>query len=435
MQDNDNDAIGQQEVSQGTPAPGGKGLGKGLLNLAKASAREAGRGARLAALKTQIEKLKRMDLVNALAALGSKAHETKALIEKFGSQYAEIDGLDEDIKTKRAGVTAKDDDGFAGKAKAKAISVKMGAEAEALAHKRKNKCVEIGRGIVDGGSAVDGLGPEIQAIADIQRRIEDLDKQLAAVAEDRTGRDAFAASAKSLGADAKAASKSPIWKKPAVWVGIAVALVVLAAVVFFKGGGRGDTATHAAKDGAPSRWAAGYGGGDQQNLVAGWGVALKEIEKVKNIGRYTSAQRSMAFKELWDRALVLDHKPNVRVLFMKFPNGFKYKVANVIDRSSSGTPCLEIKLEPSNDASREKIAEAEDKIRESTQFSMAMISPRVVALLDDKQMQNLNKGDEIRSEDWTLVVSLNGQGGMNADIVFRKDSEYVKILAMLGSSL
>ncbi len=107
----------------------------------------------------------------------------------------------------------------------------------------------------------------------------------------------------------------------------------------------------------------------------------------------------------------------------------------MIDRSSSGTPCLEIKLEPSDDASREKIAEAEDKIRESTQFSMAMISPRVVALLDDKQMQNLNKGDEIRSEDWTLAVALNGQGSMNADIVFRKDSEYVKILAMLGSSL
>ena len=72
----------------------------------------------------------------------------------------------------------------------------------------------------------------------------------------------------------------------------------------------------------------------------GWGVALKEIEKVKNIGRYTSVQRSTAFRELWDRALVLDHKPNVRVLFMKFPNGFKYKVANVIDRSSSGTPVL-----------------------------------------------------------------------------------------------
>ncbi len=136
-----------------------------------------------------------------------------------------------------------------------------------MAHKRKNKCVEIGRAIVDAGSAVDGLGPEIQAIADIQRRIEDLDKQLAAVAEDRTGRDAFAASAKSLGADAKAASKSPIWKKPAVWVGIAAVLVVLAAVVFLKGSGRGDTATQAAKDGAPSRWAAGYGGGDQQNLV------------------------------------------------------------------------------------------------------------------------------------------------------------------------
>ena len=435
MQESGNDMGNQQVASTGAQPAGGKGFGKGLLDLAKASAREAGRGAKLAALKTQSEKLKRMDLVNALAALGSKAYELQAVADRCGALYAEISEIDDNIKTKRAGVSAKDDDGFAGKAKAKAISVKMGAEAEALAHKRKSKCAEIGRIIVEGDSAVDGLAAEIQAIVDIQQRIEDLDKQLATVAEDRTGRDALAASAKSLGADAKAASKSPVWKKPAVWGGIATVLVVLAAVVFFKGGGRGDTAPQAAKDGAPSRWAAGYGGGDQQNLVAGWGVALKEIEKVKNIGRYTSVQRSTAFKELWDRALVLEHKPNVRVLFMKFPNGFRYKVANVIDRSSSGTPCLEIKLEPSDDASREKIAEAEDKIRESTQFSMAMISPRVVALLDDKQMQNLNKGDEIRSEDWTLAVALNGQGGMNADIVFRKDSEYVKILALLGSSL
>ena len=308
MQNSDNDVIGQQEVSQGTPAPGGKGLGKGLLNLAKASAREAGRGARLAALKTQVEKLKRMDLVNALAALGSKAHETKALVEKFGSHYAEIDGLDEDIKTKRAGVTAKDDDGFAGKAKAKAISVKMGAEAEALAHKRKNKCVEIGRGIVEGDAAVDGLAAEIQAIVDIQRRIEDLDKQLATVAEDRTGRDAFAASAKSLGADAKAASKSPIWKKPAVWVGIAAVLVVLAATIVIKGNGAGKSGT----DGAPaqdqanrvegtsesdegtSRWGTGYGK-DPKVLVATWGVTLKRSKRwlTRNVIPRSSDQRRL----------------------------------------------------------------------------------------------------------------------------------------------
>lgn len=440
MQDNDNDAIGQQEVSQGTPTPGGKGLGKGLLNLAKASAREAGRGARLAALKTQIEKLKRMDLVNALAALGSKAHETKALIEKFGSQYAEIDGLDEGIKAKRAGVTAKDDDGFAGKAKAKAISVKMGAEAEALAHKRKNKCAEIGRGIVDGGSAVDGLGPEIQAIADIQRRIEDLDKQLATVAEDRTGRDAFAASAKSLGADAKAASKSPIWKKPAVWVGIAAVLVVLAAVVFFKGGGSGTSGAESTQASDQVRWVEGVSettgsSGEAKNLIAGWGVTLKELEKVENYNRYTSIQQSTAFRKLWDRALVLEQKPNVRYLFIKFPDGLKYKVVDASDASSRGLPCIVIKLAPVDDASEQKIAEAEKKISEATSFSMGMVYPNMFALLNDKQMRNLNLGDEVRSDDWTLAVVLNDNQLIKADFVFRKDSDYLTILSLLGNSI
>ena len=440
MQNDDNGLTGQQEGATAAPATGGKGFGKGLLDLAKASAKEAGRGAKLAALKTQMEKLKRMDLVNALAAVGSKAHEMKALAETFGPQYAEIDVLDEDIKTKRAGVEAKDDDGFAGKAKAKAISVKMGAEAQALEHKRKNKCIEIGRAIVDGGSGVDGLGSEIQAVAEVQSRIEELDKQLAAVSEDRTGRDALASSARSLGADAKAASKSPIWKKPAVWIGIAAVLVVSATVVFVKGGGLGTSGTESAQASNQARHVEGSAGtrggsGEAKNLIAGWGVTLKELEKVENYDRYTSVQRSTAFKKLWDRALVLEHKPNVRVLFMKFPNGFKYKVVNVTDYTTRGTPCLRIQLTPADDASQEKIAEAENKIHEATGFSMAMGSPDLVALLNDKQMQNLNRDEEIRSDDWTLAVALNDQGSLNADIVFRKDSEYVTILAMLGSSL
>ena len=440
MQNDDNGMTGQQEGATAAPATGGKGFGKGLLDLAKASAKEAGRGAKLAALKTQMEKLKRMDLVNALAALGAKTHETNSLAETFGPQYAEIDGLDEDIKTKRVGVEAKDDDGFAGKAKAKAISVKMGAEAQALEHKRKNKCVEIGRAIVDGGSGVEGLAAEIPAIADIQRRIDELDQQLGAVADDRTGRDALASSARSLGADAKAASKSPVWKKPAVWIGITAVLAVSAAVVFFKGGGSGTSGAESAQASNQARQVEGSAGtrggsGEAKNLIAGWGVTLKELEKIENYNRYTSVQRSTAFKELWDRALVLEHKPNVRVLFMKFPNGFKYKVVNVTDYSTRGTPCLEIDLTPADDASQEKIAEAENKIHEATGFSMAMGSPRLVALLSDKQMQNLNRDEEIRSDDWTLAVALNDQGSLNADIVFRKDSEYVTILAMLGSSL
>ena len=110
-------------------------------------------------------------------------------------------------------------------------------------------------------------------------------------------------------------------------------------------------------------------------------------------------------------------------------------MVNVTDHSTRGTPCLEIDLTPADDASQEKVAEAENKIHEATGFSMAMGSPRLVALLSDKQMQNLNRDEEIRSDDWTLAVALNGQGSLNADIVFRKDSEYVTILAMLGSSL
>ena len=162
---------------------------------------------------------------------------------------------------------------------------------------------------------------------------------------------------------------------------------------------------------------------------------MKEIEKVTNIGRYTSVQRSMAFQELWDRALVLEHKPNVRYLFMKFPDGLKYQVVNVKDQSSAGLPCLIVKLKPADPSSEEKIREAEDKVRDASRFSLNMFYPALVALLNDQQMKTLNKGDEIRSDDWTLAVVLDNQQLIKADIVFRKDSEYVSIINMLGSSL
>ena len=448
MQNDDNGMIGQHGTSAAAPATGGKGFGKGLLDLAKASAKEAGRGAKLAALKTQMEKLKRMDLVNALATLGAKAHETKALAETFGPQYAEIDGLDESIKTKRAGVDTKEDDGFAGKAKAKAISVKMGAEAQALEHKRKNKCVEIGRAIVDGGSGVDGLGSEIQAVAEIQSRIEELDKQIAAVSEDRTGRDALASSARSLGADAKAASKSPIWKKPAVWIGIAAVLVVSAAVVFFKGGGSGvsGSETVRASDQAgraegsngsgneSSRWGAGYGK-DPKVLISTWGVTLKEIEKVTHDDRYTEVQRSAAFKELWERALVLEGNSRFRYMFLKYPNGLKYKIMNVRDLSEKGYPYLYVSLSPADDAAEQKISDADRTVWDSTRFSMNLSDPPLVALLSDEQIKNLNLGDEIRSDDWILAVALGADKSMKTDIVFRKDSEYLTIVTLLGYSI
>ncbi len=189
-------------------------LGKGLLNLAKASAREAGRGARLAQLKTQLEKLKLVDLAGALAALGAKAFELRALADVCGPVYAEIEIIDESVKTKRDGVAAKADAGFSGKAKAAAVSMKLKAEAEALGRRRKNKCAEVGKIIVEQNPAIDELVPLLGSVRDVQRRIDDLDKQFDVVADDRTGRDAFASSARSLGADAKAAAKSPLWKGP-----------------------------------------------------------------------------------------------------------------------------------------------------------------------------------------------------------------------------
>ena len=165
-------------------------------------------------------------------------------------------------------------------------------------------------------------------------------------------------------------------------------------------------------------------------LVAKWGVTLKEIEKVRNYSRYTSMQRSTAFNALWDRALVLDQRPNARHLFIKFPDGMKYKVRDVSDSSGVGLPSMVIMLEPADDASEQNIRDAEKNINEMASFSIGLVYPRLIALLDDTQMRNLNRGDEVRSDGWTLAVVISDQR-LQPDFVFRQESVYLTISPLL----
>lgn len=208
----------QAGPSEDTAASSAKSMGKGLMNLAKASAREAGRGARLASLKTQMEKLKHVDLSSAYAELGARAYELKLFGDICGSLYSEIDNLDQSIATKREGVAAADDAGFAGKAKAKALSIKGKAEAEALSLKRKGKFAEIGKIVYEQNPDSEALKPLLDAVAAIKERIEKLSSEYDSAAADSEGRDAFMSSAKDIGVNAKSVATSHYLRKPKVWV-------------------------------------------------------------------------------------------------------------------------------------------------------------------------------------------------------------------------
>ncbi|MBT3191867.1 MAG: FHA domain-containing protein [Verrucomicrobia bacterium] len=207
-----------------------KGIGKGLLGLARASAREAGRGARLAALKAQIEKQKRIDLHGALASLGAKAFELRIRPEICQSLYDEIDEIDKSIAEKRLGEAAGDDASFAQRAKVKAIGAKRKAEAEALFHKRKGKCANVGRLLLQNAATASELVDERAAVTDIVVHIKELYKQLTALAEGHGNRDTLAASARNSFGHAGAVSFRSIWRKPAVRAALVVSLIVIAFV-------------------------------------------------------------------------------------------------------------------------------------------------------------------------------------------------------------
>lgn len=218
----------------------GTGIGKGLLGMAKASAREAGRGAKLAGLKAQIEKVRRIDLHNAHLALGRKACELGVMGDELSSEYAQVRDLETQIAEKRQGSSADGDAGVMAKAKAKAVSAKMHAEAELLERKRNGVLAQVGLRIAEDATDQAELTEELQAAATVSQRIDELQAAHDIATEDHSARNALASSAKSVGSGAAAdvaAMRSsdqgkPIWKRKQVWVVAAcVVLIILASAL------------------------------------------------------------------------------------------------------------------------------------------------------------------------------------------------------------
>lgn len=176
------------------------GIGRGLLGMAKASAREAGRGARLAGLKAQIEKQRRVNLHAAHLSLGRKAYESEVMPEAFADEYSQLRDLDARIAEKRKGVAAADGAGVMAKAKAKAVTAKMRAEAELLEHKRNGVLVQLGQRIAKEAPDQAELAGELQAIEEVSQRIEELRVQYNSTSSDHSARDDLTSSAKLMGA-------------------------------------------------------------------------------------------------------------------------------------------------------------------------------------------------------------------------------------------
>jgi hypothetical protein len=196
-----------------TPLPQEKSstFGSKLASFGKAAYQETKRNAQLASLKTQIEKLKLVDVNKAYYTIGRKAYELKIASDRFGIEYSEIAEIEKTISTKREGVLANADATTMEKVKGVAISAKMGAEAEGLELKLKQRFTKLGHNIIDAGETSD-LTSELNDLQVVESHIAELEKEYSAISADHSAQAQIRLITSSLAKDARTTGKGA-WVK------------------------------------------------------------------------------------------------------------------------------------------------------------------------------------------------------------------------------
>lgn len=145
-----------------------------LAGYGKSAIKGTKKGARLAALRTNIEKVKRIDLRQAHSALGRKCYELRMLPEQFATAYLEIEKLEVRIADKRKGVHAAEGAKAGDKLQAFIEDQASKAAGGALGLKLNQLFVELGR-VIAGGVAGEMPIAELLRVRDLEQRIAALD--------------------------------------------------------------------------------------------------------------------------------------------------------------------------------------------------------------------------------------------------------------------
>jgi len=183
--------------------------GSKIASLGKAAFHEAKRNAHLASLKAQIEKLRLVDLAKVQYALGKRAYELKIHPETFATNYSEIGAIEQNIATKRAGVTTADIATKMQKVKDVAVNTTMKAEAEALELKLKHRLVALGRDAEEFKECPE-LKDESDGVQSVNSRISDLEKEYGALSVDHAAQQQLKSLSGSLAKDAGEKSRE-LW--------------------------------------------------------------------------------------------------------------------------------------------------------------------------------------------------------------------------------
>lgn len=126
-----------------------------------------------AALRTQIEKLKNVELRMAHHSLGKKCFETGIFDLQFSEQFQAIRNLDATIAEKRSDEEVEDDETKVAALKRMGIHAVKESQAQALLLKRRVLLAELGKSafLIGGSADLSGIGPERAVIETIETRI------------------------------------------------------------------------------------------------------------------------------------------------------------------------------------------------------------------------------------------------------------------------
>lgn len=176
--------------NQGGPAeqdgqtPSSSSLASRLANLGKAAVAETKRNARLVAIKSKIEKLKRIDLVHAFHTLGRRAYETRVAVEAHAAQYDQIAALEAKIGAKRAGESLAAEATTMDRITHAAGNTKLKAEAELLSISLRQLFVDLGERLME--HPQNALKDETESVRAVTAEIAATEEQFSQLDADRS---------------------------------------------------------------------------------------------------------------------------------------------------------------------------------------------------------------------------------------------------------
>lgn len=169
------------------------------------------------------------------------------------------------------------------------------------------------------------------------------------------------------------------------------------------------------------------------SLLLDYALSSDEAARVES-KEFTTVQRVRALQELWDRAMEHPRMDGIRLLFVPFPSGLKYTVADVRPHSGTGNYILKlnaVEARPGKETAgampaRGTYREIGQLLRKSISLNIA--SPTILIPADDPDVVAITKDQAVISGEWIIPVLVVENSGLKPyNFFFRSDDEYLAL--------